>query len=184
MKNIFKFMGLALVAGSLLFTACKKDENDTTDTTPANPTPANTYTLTWDGQAQELAFAQGLTNGTSLWAFQAARAAEGNSVSFPYFVVYMSGADAASMEIYPDYTEAYIETYYSDGQSNYGDWQYDSTEDLDVTALDATNRTMSAKIAVSMYSLTDYMDSTIAEGAERTTTLAINLNEYEFQLAQ
>lgn len=52
MKNIFKFMGLALIAGSLMFTACKKDDdtdnNDTTNQTPSK----GSYTITWNGQAQ------------------------------------------------------------------------------------------------------------------------------------
>ena len=30
MKNMFKMMGVALLAGAMLFTACKKDEKDTT----------------------------------------------------------------------------------------------------------------------------------------------------------
>ncbi len=64
MKNIFKFMGLALVAGSLLFTACKKDENDTTDTTPAEP--QTTANVTFKGQTWEV----GATNTNTQYVEQ------------------------------------------------------------------------------------------------------------------
>ena len=36
MKNMFKMMGVALLAGAMLFTACKKDENTTNN---GNNTP-------------------------------------------------------------------------------------------------------------------------------------------------
>ncbi|MCR5065995.1 MAG: hypothetical protein K6A67_09560 [Bacteroidales bacterium] len=36
MKNIFKFMGLALIAGSLMFTACKKDDDTNTNNDTTN----------------------------------------------------------------------------------------------------------------------------------------------------
>jgi len=49
MKNIFKFMGLALVAGSLLFTACKKDEPENNDTTPNQPVSTVVKTVNFDG---------------------------------------------------------------------------------------------------------------------------------------
>lgn len=47
MKNIFKFMGVALIAGSMLFVGCQKDP-ETTDTTNTNTNaePEVTYTLT------------------------------------------------------------------------------------------------------------------------------------------
>jgi len=41
MKNIFKFMGVALIAGSMLFVACGKDEPEDNNTTEET-----TYTLT------------------------------------------------------------------------------------------------------------------------------------------
>ena len=54
MKNMFKLMGIALLAGAMLFTACKKDEEDDTNTntnnTPAETTPAVSVvfgTTTW-----------------------------------------------------------------------------------------------------------------------------------------
>lgn len=45
MKNMFKMMGVALLAGAMLFTACKKDE----ETTNTNNTPAPAIAVTFDG---------------------------------------------------------------------------------------------------------------------------------------
>lgn len=59
MKNIFKFMGIALMATSLLV-ACKNDpeEEDPIDTTPGEVNPPapqqGTLEITWNGQAQEI----------------------------------------------------------------------------------------------------------------------------------
>lgn len=46
MKNMFKMMGVALLAGAMLFTACKKDKEDTT---PTNTTPTYSVVVTMDG---------------------------------------------------------------------------------------------------------------------------------------
>ena len=55
MKNIFKFMGMALIAGSLLFVACNKDENDdngnnnNNQNQPATPKATVTFgSATWE----------------------------------------------------------------------------------------------------------------------------------------
>lgn len=47
MKNTFKLMGLALLAGAMLFTACKKDEEDTDNNTNNTVVPA--ISVTFDG---------------------------------------------------------------------------------------------------------------------------------------
>ena len=46
MKNMFKMMGVALLAGAMLFTACKKDKEDTT---PAEQQVASVITVNFDG---------------------------------------------------------------------------------------------------------------------------------------
>ena len=48
MKNMFKMMGVALLAGAMLFTACKKDKEETT---PTPETVVNNAVLTFDGAA-------------------------------------------------------------------------------------------------------------------------------------
>lgn len=85
MKNIFKFMGLALVAGSLLFTACKKDEPETNDTTtPATP-QENVYKITFDGNVVSgLNYVDAITNG-QIYMFQAAGGVSGDEFIEPVF---------------------------------------------------------------------------------------------------
>lgn len=58
MKNMFKMMGVALLAGAMLFTACKKDE-ETTNTNNTTPTYAVTVTYndaTWQSNSNVLYF--------------------------------------------------------------------------------------------------------------------------------
>lgn len=55
---MFKMMGVALLAGAMLFTACKKDE-ETTNTTNTTPTYAVTVTYndaTWQSNSNVLYF--------------------------------------------------------------------------------------------------------------------------------
>lgn len=86
MKNIFKVLAVALIAGSMLFVACKKDEDDTnnntntnTPTNPTNPTnptdptdptdpvtPTTVMTLAIDGQTFNIEeFGAGMASSTS-----------------------------------------------------------------------------------------------------------------------
>lgn len=54
MKNTFKLMGLALLAGTLMFTACKKDDKDDSETKPVDPQP--TVAANFDGQQLPIAY--------------------------------------------------------------------------------------------------------------------------------
>ncbi|MBO4751887.1 MAG: hypothetical protein J5526_03945 [Bacteroidales bacterium] len=85
MKNFFKILGVALIAGSMLFVACKKDEENTnngnnggnggnntpTDTTtpsdPVNPpAPTAVMTIAIDGQTYQISdFGAGMYSSTS-----------------------------------------------------------------------------------------------------------------------
>lgn len=47
MKNMFKMMGVALLAGAMLFTACKKDKEDTN--TNSGTTTTYSVTVSMDG---------------------------------------------------------------------------------------------------------------------------------------
>ena len=84
MKNFFKILGVALIAGSMLFVACKKDEENTnngnnggnnntpTDTTPTTPTdptdppaPTTVMTIAIDGQTYNIEeFGAGMYSST------------------------------------------------------------------------------------------------------------------------
>lgn len=55
MKNTFKLMGLALLAGTLMFTACKKDEEE-----PVKP--AQTFSVNFDGKMCPMGFVEAATD--------------------------------------------------------------------------------------------------------------------------
>ena len=60
MKNIFKLMGVALIAGSMLFVACKKDENnDDQNNNNNNNQPVNndpTVSVKWNDAEQTIGY--------------------------------------------------------------------------------------------------------------------------------
>lgn len=68
MKNTFKFLALAFVAGALMLTACKKDNED--------PTPGTTVAVNFDG-AQ---LPNGYTNAMSV-------ATDSKSASFDFYMI-------------------------------------------------------------------------------------------------
>lgn len=83
MKSIFKFMGIALMATSLMV-ACTKDEpadtntDDTTSTNTQDPQddpqpqgPANVFTLTWNGESKAMAFKVAQKMNNQLYGFMA-----------------------------------------------------------------------------------------------------------------
>lgn len=179
MKNIFKLMSVAVLAASMIFVSCKKDENNDEPT----PQQDNTYTLKWDGEVQNPGYVGALTNG-QMFAFQAADHLEGNSIYLPIFTVYMMGSSASDMAIIPNYTEVGIEQVYTDASNNqYLDWQYDeeANQSFNVTAFDATTYKMSANMALTFYSLTDYINN--AEELSQKV-LELTLNNYTFEMAQ
>ena len=185
MKNIFKLMGIAVLACSMMV-ACGKDNDDPTDTTPDNPTPTpvpeNVYTLVWNGEAQTPGYVGAMTNG-QLFAFQAADHREGNSIYLPIFTVYMQGTSASDMAIVPGYTEVGIETVYTDNENNqYLDWQYDegANQVFNVTAFDATTYKMSANMDLTFYSLTDYQNDVTPE---RQQVMNLTITNYTFEMA-
>ena len=49
MKNMFKMMGVALLAGAMLFTACKKDKEDTTPAGNTTPVASHAISISYDG---------------------------------------------------------------------------------------------------------------------------------------
>lgn len=84
MKNIFKFMGIAMIAGSLMV-ACGKEENEdpenntdttaTTDTTPIDNPQTNVVTATWGGQPLTVGYSYGMfatSQGLRMHLFMAA----------------------------------------------------------------------------------------------------------------
>lgn len=94
MKNIFKLMGIALMACSLMV-ACNKDDDSSTDNpTPnpnpnPNPTPTSSVTITWGGAAQTTSFIDGfqLSANNTLFELEAAKGLSNDNYEFPMFRV-------------------------------------------------------------------------------------------------
>ena len=160
MKNIFKLMGVALIASTMLFVACGKEgeEENTGDdnTTGGNDTP--TYTLsvaatlgtaTLDVNEYDYMGAAGDTNVGMI-----AKRFEGENFYFPGFYFYVAGLSKETATC--TNIDLYVETYYTVGSYSYGDWQYNDGMNTEVTVLDPTTMRFSTNIACSMFSLTDY----------------------------
>lgn len=222
MKNIFKFMGIALMASAMIMTSCKKDEDKTN--TPDNPQPGQaSCTITWGGAAANTGVIDGYmySSTSTVYILIASAGLENDNYTFP---IYRFGLD---LDTDPQYgcaltakyaygqqqingnkywpTDVIEEVYY---QSEYdktlggiiGDWWldvYTTQQDLSMTnaQFDATTRTLSASITVSMLSYAD-VDGYIAgidqpTDADYNTALAqaekknlgLTMNNYVFDAA-
>ena len=259
MKNIFKIMGVALIASSMLFVSCNKDPEE--DNTPieettytvkvtCNDNTMGTVTITpakesykqgdlviikavandgfrfvkWNDGTEDIAtenyewtvtgnktftatfeaipqpswsatfdgsninisgFHQGRHRAANqLWLFQAAQAAQGTSVSFPYVVCYIYGSAQDDLQV-GSFTELYMENYYTIDGDQYGDWQHYETNNFNCTALDLTENMMSATLSCEMYSLTEIQEETVDSEEEATKkTLALTFENITFTEAK
>lgn len=98
MKNIFKLLGIALLASSMLI-ACNKDNegdnngNNNTDTTPVNPQPQpnpdqqGTVAINWGGEAATIGIvdAYKLQANSTVFILNAAQGLENDNYQFPMF---------------------------------------------------------------------------------------------------
>ena len=134
MKNTFKLMGIALLASAMLFTACKKDEEDTDNNTNNNVVPA--ISVNFDG-----------TTWTSDEVMDySARIG---------FDVYKTDADEPSMQFkcplekgtfgLGDESNAVV--YWDDNDVEYN--TYESTGAIVISSIDVTAKTLSATIGAS-----------------------------------
>ncbi len=132
MKNIFKLMGVALLAGAMLFTACKKDKEETnTNTTPVN-VPAVSVNF----------------NGTA-WTSNVAM--DYNTVS-NYYDVYKTVEEPSYLQFRCERTQglhglgeadAYV-YYWDENDVEYRHPKADGS--INITAIDIAGKTMSATI--------------------------------------
>jgi len=90
MKNIFKMMGIALMACSLMVACGNKDEDEPIDTTPVTPpAPTSSVKVVWDGVEQTLGFTDAYQSSQSekLFWFEGAKSLVNNEYEYPAFVV-------------------------------------------------------------------------------------------------
>jgi hypothetical protein len=145
--------------------------------------PQASYSLTFNGSALDVAgYSDGqymIQDGITYLLYQCASNAEGNTVYFPYFVLWAQGM-GTDVEI-AENTELYKDTYYTLGQNNYGDWQYFSTNNFNCSNLDLTTGIVSMTGSMEMYSLGEIVEGTHEDAADCTkATVVFTLNNITF----
>lgn len=142
MKNMFKMMGVALLAGAMLFTACKKDKEETTPATTTTPSVSVTF------------------NGTT-WTSEVAM--DYNSVH-NFYEIYKTIDEPAYVQFRCERTQglhglgeanAYV-TCWDENDVEYNNPNTDGS--INITAIDIAGKTMSATInATFVKDGTDYI---------------------------
>lgn len=164
MKNIFKFMGIALMACSLTMVSCSKDDEKSDNSNPnpnPNPNPTqSTLKIYWDGNEQNLGYTSTPYNSNyGIAMIEAAKALNGNTPEPPYFKTYYAPVTTGQLYLTElirisetsDSTladlgfssEVVEEGYVTVGQSDYPDYLYFYT--LNTTQFgmwDADNQTV------------------------------------------
>lgn len=158
MKNIFKMMGVALLACSMIMVSCKKD--DSSDTSDGG------FTLKIDNESHSWNFskAQALDqDGTwVLGVFQASVGQdEEGMVQFPYFFTAFYAAThqqtGENLMVICDFvngsysTELYYETYVEYGEDYIGDYQLEDFNSYDFGTFDATAHTLTCNYDMKFY---------------------------------
>ena len=146
--------------------------------------PLPSYSVTFEGTALDVAgYGHGwyLQNNGDNWIFEAASHIEGNRVSFPYLVLWMTGSNPNALTVSSS-TELYKDTYYESGENQYGDWQFKSVDNMNCTELDLTALKLSMTTSVTMYYLTDMVENGAQTPEECTTaTLAATITNFVFE---
>ncbi len=183
MKNIFKLMGIALIATSMIACGDKNKENEEDNT----PTIANGINVTFKSNTWTAA-----TNDCGYFANYGAMqfsAAKTTSNEFPIFdeVIYTEEVGAITENATNgmfgqndahNYVEYYEETYLSDGQYTYGDW-WAETATTDIKAIDLTAMTVTAVLNGKMFSAAEAFVP--AEGQETAPGLTPSTSRTDYK---
>lgn len=220
MKNIFKFMGIALMASAMIMTSCKKDEDKTN--TPDNPQPGQaSCTIIWGGAAANTGVIDGYmySSQNTVYILNAAAGLENDNYTFPLYrfgfdldtdpqygcaltAKYTYGQQYNGNDLWPTdvIEEEYYESQYDQTLGIIGDWwldRYTTQQDFSMTnaQFDATTRTLSASITVSMFSYSDVAgyiagidqptdeDYNTALAQAEKKNLGLTMNNYVFDAA-
>lgn len=180
MKNIFKMMGVALLACSMIMVSCKKDDENTSEGGGQGGGTTSGVAVTWDGAAQNLGFINTETDtetlqGASVYMIETAKGLSNDEYVFPAFITYFingssfghatefrinyNGQAYSGNAFFP--TEAYINGGVEVEDDIYGDWGLDDCT-VNSEAFDATAMTINADINCVMYDFEDYYDQYMA----------------------
>lgn len=189
MKNIFKLLAIAFVAGGMMV-ACGNNNGDDPDPEP-EPEPVAAWAANFDGASidiQALAGAscgyQSSQDGTQyyIWNFQAANKVEGTTVYFPYLVNYMQGESASEFAVAD--LELFKDTYYELSGYPYGDWQYYSTNSVNCSKMDLTKHMLSYTLNATMWSLTDMVNGVESQDDCTQKPLALTVSNVTFEASK
>lgn len=169
MKNIFKFMGVALMACSLIMVSCKKDDEDNVKTYPG-------LTLTWGGATPNLNYLEAVTNGYTAM-FGAAADLNGEDIVPPYFS-FAFGRTTTDTAVLAEYIQ--IDTLGHTLADYYPSFVVDENKDVYFFAglrtqptwgaFDATNYTISCDLNMVFYN-DDQLDRLIEEAGKDRNSL-------------
>lgn len=170
MKNIFKFLSIALVAGAMMVACNPDNENGNTDTTPVNPQPqpqpaTPSASATFAGAEYNFPVQTGMyvaSYGISAFDFftSGGSITEGMPGCEIYTSLTSAGQGSATLDVSgsrpvldgdPSVLEFYMNTYLSDQQGYaYGDW-WGETAEINMTAFDMDNGKASFTVNATMF---------------------------------
>lgn len=175
MKNIFKMMGIALLACSMVMVSCKKDDDKTTDQGgQGGDTGTSGLTIKWDGANQTLGFkdAYQSSNSEKLFIVDAAKALSGENLEFPYFTTCFWNSDQYGFLIAGEFsftsegqqvdgqslfpTEVYTDGGYTSGENTYGEYQWAWCNNENYSSFDATTLKANINVNMTFYELMEY----------------------------
>ncbi|MBP5650807.1 MAG: hypothetical protein J6X01_07020 [Bacteroidales bacterium] len=201
-----RFLGIALLACSMMFVSCKKDNPKPDNNTTDNPgggggqtTPDGGATVTFDGTAWDAAGLNGLYfEDYAAWQVYAFKVENATATDFPYALVCMKNTtapqtgtiDPQSLEIDNDnfyYIEYYkdrrLQSTSSTGVTYYGDWWF-KTGTVTVSAFDATSLKLKANVNVTMFDAYQALVGETATGIEAASTapMIVDMNNIQLQV--
>jgi hypothetical protein len=213
MKNIFKFMAIALVSSSMLFACGDKDNENDNNGENNNTTPTNTVKVTFGNINWEAASAQIYTGNLDEYGLvEYILAKDANAQTYPMVDIMVTATNGeytteATSEFEtedPNYPDGY--TYYTFGDANIysidyynttavqvntasgtairGEWRGKSAT-LKVTAFDANALTASFNLTAVLYDYNSWYHGQVinAEDADEKD-MTIVANNYKFTAAQ
>lgn len=180
MKNIFKFLSIALVAGAMMVACNPDNENGNTDTTPVNPQPqpqpaTPSASATFAGAEYNFPVQTGMYSATyGLTAFDFFTSGGSITEGMPgceiYTLLTAAGQGTATLntsgslpqlEGDPAVLEFYMNTYLTNQSGTaYGDW-WGETAEINMTTFDMDNGKASFTVNATMF---DALNSFVAEG--------------------
>lgn len=180
MKNIFKVMGVALLACSMIMVSCKKDDDKDGGSSIADGINVNFDGESWTASSNQSRYMSaygaiefyGVKTQGELPIFDEA-------FSHTEVGTFSSTADANNMAALDgdhNWVEYYEATYLQDGSGNYyGDW-WAKQATTEIAAIDLTALTISAKMNGTMFSAVEaYTEAGGAVGMDGASTASYSV---------